>query len=339
MPAASTEKSVASARKAAAGSTRKKKKRAKKRSRAASIPAAMLGAAAAETAVVSQESEQRSETERLKRPLWEVMRESRSGEPTVEVAQRLRKNREKRRKRRKVMDAVSAEDESGSSEESLSPTKPEPEPEPTAPVAKKDDSAGVRVTVQDGKIVIARESLFVEQPDVEERSKSLTLTDASAVRHVTAASYGRRRSGKVDRWTDEETERFFLALRQFGTDFSLIAQLFPTRTRRQVTSKGKKEEREQLSRVNEALHSRVDIDVAEFETKMNESRRVERQRRLEEKRARGDSDSESEDEEGETEQGDNTNVKTADTKNVTDRKSGCDDGGDKPPNALKITQA
>ncbi len=44
--------------------------------------------------------------------------------------------------------------------------------------------------------------------------------------------YGKR--GHAARWTEEETGLFFHALSAFGTDFDLIARLFPTRTRSQV---------------------------------------------------------------------------------------------------------
>ena len=37
--------------------------------------------------------------------------------------------------------------------------------------------------------------------------------------------------------------RFFSRLMQYGTDFTLIAQLFPSRTRKQIKSKFKNEER------------------------------------------------------------------------------------------------
>lgn len=47
------------------------------------------------------------------------------------------------------------------------------------------------------------------------------------------------------------------AVRQFGTDFSMIQQLFPGRTRHQVKLKFKKEERQFPSRLSEALTGRA----------------------------------------------------------------------------------
>lgn len=45
-------------------------------------------------------------------------------------------------------------------------------------------------------------------------------------------------------------------MRQFGTDLSMIQQLFPGRTRRQVKLKYKKEERQHPLRLREALTNR-----------------------------------------------------------------------------------
>ncbi|KAI3458869.1 hypothetical protein Pfo_015532 [Paulownia fortunei] len=58
------------------------------------------------------------------------------------------------------------------------------------------------------------------------------------------------------RWSKQDTELFYEAVRQFGTDLSMIQQLFPGRTRRQVKLKYKKEERQHPLRLREALTNR-----------------------------------------------------------------------------------
>ncbi|KAL0322132.1 UNVERIFIED_CONTAM: hypothetical protein Scaly_2509600 [Sesamum calycinum] len=57
---------------------------------------------------------------------------------------------------------------------------------------------------------------------------------------------------------------FDLAVRQFGTDLSMIQQLFPDRTRRQVKLKYKKEERQHPLRLRDALTNRTK-DHSHFE--------------------------------------------------------------------------
>lgn len=48
---------------------------------------------------------------------------------------------------------------------------------------------------------------------------------------------------RPDRWTKEETEKFYEAVSALGTDFNLISHLFPTRSRNQIKTKFKYEER------------------------------------------------------------------------------------------------
>ncbi|KAK6916600.1 Transcription factor TFIIIB component B'', Myb domain [Dillenia turbinata] len=59
------------------------------------------------------------------------------------------------------------------------------------------------------------------------------------------------------RWSKQETELFYEAVRQFGSDMSMIQQLFPTRTRGQIKSKFKKEERQHPLRFSDALTNRA----------------------------------------------------------------------------------
>ncbi|XAR62522.1 hypothetical protein NMG60_11017308 [Bertholletia excelsa] len=59
------------------------------------------------------------------------------------------------------------------------------------------------------------------------------------------------------RWSKQDTELFYEAVRQFGSDISMIQQLFPDRTRNQVKLKYKKEERQHPLRLHEALTTRA----------------------------------------------------------------------------------
>ncbi|XP_026659083.2 uncharacterized protein LOC103703755 isoform X3 [Phoenix dactylifera] len=66
------------------------------------------------------------------------------------------------------------------------------------------------------------------------------------------------------RWSKADTELFYQAIRQFGTDFAMIQQLFPNRTRHQVKLKFKNEERRHPLQVHDALVHRSK-DHAHFE--------------------------------------------------------------------------
>ncbi|XVE52789.1 hypothetical protein DITRI_Ditri02bG0151900 [Diplodiscus trichospermus] len=66
------------------------------------------------------------------------------------------------------------------------------------------------------------------------------------------------------RWSKQDTELFYGAIRQFGPDFSLIQQLFPGRSRHQIKLKFKNEERRSPFKLSEALASRAN-DHSYFE--------------------------------------------------------------------------
>ncbi|KAJ1423312.1 SANT/Myb domain [Sesbania bispinosa] len=58
------------------------------------------------------------------------------------------------------------------------------------------------------------------------------------------------------KWSKQDTELFYEAVREFGTDFSMIQQLFPGRTRHQIKLKYKKEERQHPLQLSDALNNR-----------------------------------------------------------------------------------
>src|SRR3954464_2042732 len=43
-----------------------------------------------------------------------------------------------------------------------------------------------------------------------------------------------KRRARVDKWSVSETRLFFMALRQCGSDFTMIQRLFPGRTRKHI---------------------------------------------------------------------------------------------------------
>ena len=77
---------------------------------------------------------------------------------------------------------------------------------------------------------------------------------------VTTSTYQRRAVKSRDRWTPQENVLFFEALRQFGTDFTLLAGLFRGRTRNQIKAKFKREEKNNPKRMQWALSHHKDIN-------------------------------------------------------------------------------
>lgn len=68
-----------------------------------------------------------------------------------------------------------------------------------------------------------------------------------------------RRVRPMDKWSAEESERFFELLALYGCDFSLIAANLVNRTRTQVKNKFKKEEADRPDRVDRALKFRTPV--------------------------------------------------------------------------------
>ena len=58
---------------------------------------------------------------------------------------------------------------------------------------------------------------------------------------------------KSDPWTNEETEKFYSALKMFGTDFFIISKMFVGKTRKMIKLKFVREERLDPNRINDTL--------------------------------------------------------------------------------------
>lgn len=72
---------------------------------------------------------------------------------------------------------------------------------------------------------------------------------------IISSTYSKRRH--TDRWTNDEMIQFYQALSTFGTDFSLIAQLFPYRSRKQIKMKFNLEEKKFPEVVEMALKRKL----------------------------------------------------------------------------------
>jgi transcription factor TFIIIB component B'' len=106
------------------------------------------------------------------------------------------------------------------------------------------------------------------------------IEESAKDRMVNSATWGKAK--RTEKWTSQETEDFYdvrvlpltpraplpgtdlvvtwsQALRQFGTDFEMIAGLFPRRTRRQIKAKWNKEDRVNPKAITAALMTKKSI--------------------------------------------------------------------------------
>ncbi|CAG9564084.1 unnamed protein product [Danaus chrysippus] len=141
-----------------------------------------------------------------------------------------------------------------------------------------------------GTIMIDEESLVIKQTESDRKVSSVVHEGSWSKSSGYKAKHLRSRD-----WSSAETVRFYRALAVIGTDFSLMAPLFPDRTRRELKFKFKKEERMNGAQVDKALRSTIEWDVLRLKEEFKEERALaakqaerERQILLEEKKMERD---------------------------------------------------
>ena len=110
-----------------------------------------------------------------------------------------------------------------------------------------------QLAIIDGKLVVNTESLTVaaQQSSLVANAPTRRVVEGAHGKRLNAATYAPKRPN--ERWGVQETTLFYTALSQFGTDFSMIATLFPGRDRRAIKNKFVREEKQNRDRVEAAL--------------------------------------------------------------------------------------
>nr|XP_055056058.1 transcription factor TFIIIB component B'' homolog isoform X5 [Misgurnus anguillicaudatus] len=119
----------------------------------------------------------------------------------------------------------------------------------------------VRVA-EDGSLILDEESLTVRV----QRTSDTVVENASPMfeRGNTTTYMSFRKYSHVKCWSVRETDMFYLAISMVGTDFSMMAQLLTHRTRAEIKSKFKKEERTNAWRVDKAFRNKRPFDQEFF---------------------------------------------------------------------------
>lgn len=181
--------------------------------------------------------------------------------------------REVARKRREENDRIIVAAQQPSANEEVRETTegaegaadpPPPPPEGTGTVG------GVRFHIVNGQIVADESSMTIDrqaqaQNEVLDDKPVEEENDLTININRTTWLHDRRRDiadrvplwkRKSDPWSEEETDRFYVQLATYGTDFYMISTLFPPKTRRQIKAKFTREERLDPQRVTDALLGR-----------------------------------------------------------------------------------
>ncbi|KPJ14754.1 Transcription factor TFIIIB component B''-like [Papilio machaon] len=131
-----------------------------------------------------------------------------------------------------------------------------------------------------GEIVLDEQSLVIKPSESGRRVSRVVREGAWG---GGAGTY--RRAARTADWSAPETVRFYRALAAIGTDFTLMAHLFPDRSRKDLKIKFKKEERQNGALVDKALRSAGAWDAEALRGEF-ESERAEAKRRAAAERAR-----------------------------------------------------
>lgn len=129
------------------------------------------------------------------------------------------------------------------------------------------DRAVPNTMIVDGQIQIDESTLEIDRhadAAVERDADRLEGVDESELtRRVTQSTWVKR--DKSGGWNEDQTDKFYEALRMFGTDFQMISKMLPGRTRRSVKLKFTREERQDEPRIKRALlGERLPVDLEEY---------------------------------------------------------------------------
>lgn len=127
-------------------------------------------------------------------------------------------------------------------------------PKPAVNFAKK-------IIIVNGKAQIDPSSLMIEEQMIrkeEDDPRNFQIVHEDSNSYNSKAIYGKHTHTK--KWSPEETEFFYKCLEDCGTDFSMIESKFNgKRTRAQIKNKFRKEEKENPSRLDQAVLKKMFI--------------------------------------------------------------------------------
>ncbi|KAJ1042316.1 hypothetical protein NDA10_001089 [Ustilago hordei] len=131
-------------------------------------------------------------------------------------------------------------------------------------VSFRENRFAVQTRIVDGKIVLDETSLFANYGNGEDDRDNMEVVDErEGDRFVNAATYSRK-LGRNRKWSADETAKFYRSLQQWGTDFEMIARLFPGRDRVMIKKKFNVEERSNVRLVDEALKNSIPVNLEAY---------------------------------------------------------------------------
>ena len=125
---------------------------------------------------------------------------------------------------------------------------------------------GPQMQIVDGQIVMNQNSMQLDRQKRawENRGNVEEVTENDFSKITTSGTHMKRERAQF--WDMAANEIFWKGLRMFGTDFEMIAKMFPYRNRRQIKLKFNKEERDhpaKIDRILKGASSSIELDTYE----------------------------------------------------------------------------
>lgn len=130
---------------------------------------------------------------------------------------------------------------------------------------RSSKSLQLQVSATTGEIDINPESISVSQPNNFDNNRTREETNPYE-KPVLSTTYSKRKH--TDKWSSEEEVKFFNALREWGTDFSLIATYFPYRDRKQMKAKFNSEEKKRPELIELLLSKTKRPDLEKYQNQL-----------------------------------------------------------------------
>ncbi|MCO5555723.1 hypothetical protein L7F22_009268 [Adiantum nelumboides] len=128
----------------------------------------------------------------------------------------------------------------------------------------REKKFSIRTRIVDGKIVLDETSLQQSRNDDAGYGAQNEMIDINeSDRFVNSSSHAKPRP-RNDRWDAGETEQFLQAVSMWGSDFEMIARMFPTRNRSQIRSKWRAMERTDSHSLDLAFKRRLPVNLEEY---------------------------------------------------------------------------
>ena len=129
---------------------------------------------------------------------------------------------------------------------------------------------GPRYHVVDGRIELIQDSGTIDRErDADREIDAMIITEEDDLTtRITSRSFMKNNKrfpnefilpGQGKRWNHQSTDLFYQGLRSFGTDFQMIAHMFPGMTRRSIKTKFTREERENPEIVRDCLRGKSEL--------------------------------------------------------------------------------